>query len=160
MTSEEIREEFYALYNLMANSRKAEFMHAFGQVHKEMMEWFIENNPEMAVEWLNKLESIKWKNYLTQKEAEEIVESMVPEAPWTLEQWESAMTQHGFDFCEEPSYNKYALYVTMNMKMSDSGDTLAKYIDSDKLFEAVYNLAVDSLKDKDGKFNVRKYFGL
>lgn len=160
MNQEEMKNEFYALYNMMANSNKVENMHTFGNVHKEMMEWFIANKPELAQEWLEKLQSIKWKNYLSTKEAEKIVAEMNPPAPWTRDQWRAAMKEHGFDFDREPYFNRCALWVTMNMKMSDSGDTLAKYIEGDKMFEAVYHLAVDSLTDKDGRFKIREYFGL
>lgn len=160
MTQEEMKNEFYALYNLMANSQKVENMHTFGMVHKEMFEWFVANKPELAQEWLDKLESIKWKNYLSQKEADNIVADMNPSAPWSRDQWRAAMKEHGFEMDKEPYYNRCALFVTMNMKMSDSGETLAKYIAGDKMFEAVYNLAVDSLTDKDGRFKIREYFGL
>lgn len=160
MTQEEMKNEFYALYNLMANSQKVENMHTFGMVHKEMFEWFVANKPELAQEWLDKLESIKWKNYLSQKEADKIVADMNPSAPWSRDQWRAAMKEHGFEMDKEPYYNRCALFVTMNMKMSDSGETLAKYIAGDKMFEAVYNLAVDSLTDKDGRFKIREYFGL
>ena len=158
MTPEEMKKEFYALYDLMANSDKVEFMHIFGNVQKEMMEWFIANKPELAQEWLDKLQSIRWKNYLTPKEAETIVSSMNPKAPWSYDQWKGAMDQHGFEKNREPHYNRCALYTTMNMIMSDSGDTLKKYVDDADLFKAVYDLAVDRLTDKDGKFAVRKYF--
>ena len=158
MTQEEMKKEFDALYDMMANSNKVENMHTFGNVHKEMFEWFVANKPELAQEWLDKLESIKWKNYLTPKEAEKIVEGMNPQAPWNRDQWRAAMKEHGYELDKEPYYNRCALWVTMNMKMSDSGETLAKYIAGDKLFEAVYHLAVDSLTDKDGRFSVRKYF--
>lgn len=160
MNQEEMLKEFYALYNLMANSQKVENMHTFGMVHKEMFEWFVANKPELAQEWLDKLESIKWKNYLSQKEADKIVADMNPSAPWSRDQWRAAMKEHGFEMDKEPYYNRCALFVTMNMKMSDSGETLAKYIAGDKMFEAVYNLAVDSLTDKDGRFKIREYFGL
>ena len=73
MTQEEMRQEFNALYSMMANSTNVNFMHIFGQVHKEMMEWMIQNKPDLAQEWIWKLESIKWKNYLTPKEADKIV---------------------------------------------------------------------------------------
>lgn len=33
-----------------------------------------------------------------------------------------------------------------------------KYIDEQNLFKAVYDLAVDKLTDKDGRFSIRKYF--
>ena len=160
MTAEEMRNEFNTLYNMMANSTNVAYMHIFGQVHKEMMEWFITNKPEAAKEWLEKLESIKWDNYLTPKEAEKIVSAMNPSAPWTREQWRNAIDQHGFDMEDEPCYNSCALYVTMNMVMSDSSETLLKYVGKDNLFSAVYDLAVDKLCDEDRKFSVRRYFGL
>lgn len=160
MTADEMREEFYTLYNMMANSRNVAYMHTFGQVHKEMMEWMIANKPSAAQEWIEKLASIRWKNYLTPNEAEMVVSDMVPKAPWTREQWRSAMERHGFELEHEPCYNKCALWVTMNMIMSDSSETLAKYVNGDSLFKVVYDLAVDKLKGKDGKFLIRKYFGL
>lgn len=160
MTADEMRQEFNALYNMMASSDKVENMHVFGQVQKEMFEWFVQNKPAEAEEFLNKLESIRWKNYLTPREAERIVGDMVPSAPWSREQWKSAMEKHGYELEYEPCYNRCALWVTMNMIMSDSSETLAKYIDRDKIFDIVYALAVDKLRDKDGKFNIRAYFGL
>lgn len=160
MTQEELKKEFYSLYEMMANSKKVSFMHTFGTVHKEMFEWFAANKPDLAEEWLEKLESIRWDNYLSPKEAESIVSKMKPKAPWTREQWRGAMEQHGYDLEDEPCYNRCALWVTMNMIMSDSSETLSKYIPGDKMFEVVYNLALDKLEDEDEKFNIRTYFGL
>lgn len=160
MTTQEMQQEFHALYNLMAGQQNVAFMHVFGQVHKEMFDWFVANKPELAQEWLDKLESIRWKNYLTKPEADRIVAGMEPKAPWTMDQWKQAMTEHGFEMQDEPCYNSCALYVTMNMIMSDSGETLAKYVDKDNLFKAVHDLAVDKLTDHDGVFNIRSYFGL
>ena len=155
-----MKQEFQSLYNLMAGQQNVAFMQVFGNVHKEMFDWFVTNKPDLAQEWLDKLESIRWKNYLTPKEADRIVAAMEPKAPWSREQWKAAMTEHGFDLESEPSYNRCALYATMNMLMSDSGDTLAKYIEKDSLFKAVHDLAVDKLTDKDGVFNIRAYFSL
>ena len=160
MNQEEMRNEFYSLYDMMANSNKVENMHTFGQVHKEMMEWFIANKPELAQEWLEKLQSIKWKNYLTPKEAQKIVDGMNPSAPWSRDQWRAAMKEHGFELDKEPYYNRCALWTTMNMIMSDSGNTLKKYVDDANLFKAVYDLAIDKLEDKDSVFNIRHYFSL
>lgn len=160
MTPDEMKQEFLALYQMMANSNNVAYMHVFGQVHKEMMEWMIANKPAEAQMWLDKLESIKWDNYLTPKEAEKIVSEMKPSAPWTMDKWRDAMTQHSYDMEDEPYYNSCALWVTMSMIMSDSSDTIKKYVSEDKLFDFVYNLAVDKLCDEDGKFSVRNYFGL
>lgn len=160
MTTEEMRKEFYSLYDLMSNSHEVEYMRAFGNVHKEMMEWMIANKPDAAQEWIEKLESIRWKNYLTQKEAETIVSNMEPKAPWSRETWRNAMEKSGYDLDHEPCFNRCALYATMNMIMSDSSNTLARYVDTEDMFKAVHDLAVDKLTDKDGKFNIRKYFNL
>jgi hypothetical protein len=160
MTQEEMKKEFRALYEKMANSNDVTPMHIFGKVQQEMMEWFITYKPELAQEWIDKLETIKWHNYLTKKEAQQIVDNMQPQAPWSYEQWKQAMTMHQYQTEEEPYYNSCALWVTMNMKMSDSSNTLKKYVDDNTLFELVHALAIDSLKDKDGVFNIRKYFGL
>ena len=160
MTQSELRNEYNVLFSMMASSTNVAYMHVFGQVHKEMFEWFVQNKPAEAEEWLNKLESIRWNNYLTPREAERIVGDMVPSAPWSREQWKAAMDKHGYELEHEPCYNSCALWTVMNMIMSDSSETLEKYIDKEKLFDAVYALAVDKLRDKDGKFNVRAYFGL
>lgn len=160
MTPEEMKNEFHALYNMMANSHDVSFMRTFGNVHKEMMDWMIANKPELAQDWLDKLESIKWNNYLTSKEAEKIMANMMPKAPWAKDVWKQAMTQHSFELSHEPCYNSCALWVTMNMIMSDSSETLKKYVAEEDMFKAVHDLAVDKLKDKDGVFNIRSYFGV
>lgn len=157
-TQEEMRQEFADLYNMMAGSQKVSYMHTFGMVHKEMMEWFIQNKPEMAREWLDKLEAIRWKNYLTPKEAEAIVQAMEPKAPWSREQWRTAMKQRGFELEKQPCYNSCALWVTMSMIMSDSSETLGKYVSGDSLFGMVHDLAVDKLTDADEVFHIRRYF--
>lgn len=155
-----MRNEFYALYNMMADSHEVGYMRTFGNVHKEMMEWMIANKPEAAQEWIDKLGSIKWKNYLTPKEAERIVSGMNPKAPWSRDTWRQAMEQAGFDLEKEPYYNRCALWVTMNMIMSDSSETLTKYVDNGNLFSLVHDLAVDKLTDKDMAFNIRHYFNV
>lgn len=160
MTPEEMKNEFLALYDMMANSHKIEFMHTFGMVHKEMMDWMIANKPELAQEWLEKLASIKWNNYLTPKEADKVVAGMNPKAPWPKDQWKATMEQNGYPMSKEPYYNKCALYATMNMIMSDSGDTLKKYVEDANLFKVVYELAIDKLTDRDNVFNIRRYFFL
>ena len=168
MTPEEMREEFYALYNMMASSNNVAFMHTFGQVHKEMMEWMIANKPNEAQEWLEKLESIKWDNYLTPKEAEKIVVKMMPKAPWSRDVWRQAMTQLGLPMEEEPYYNSCALWVVMNQVYTDHAQTIADNvikqpladIPVEELVPMIRALALDLLKDKDGVYCVRSYFGL
>lgn len=155
-----MRKEYYELYNIMASSNNVDYMHVFGQVQKEVMEWAITYKPELAQEWIEKLESIRWKNYLTMKESEAIISKMDPSAPWTREQWRQMMIQNGLEMSMEPYFNSCALCVTMCMIMSDSGETLKEYVDENKLFKMVYKLAVDKLTDKDGQFSIRRYFRL
>ena len=160
MNAQELKERYSSLYDYMATSRNPEYMKVFGRVMTCIMEDMIANNPSKAEEYIDKLESIKWDNYLTPKEAESIVSKMMPKAPWSREQWKVVMERHGYKLENNPHYNRCALWVAMNMIMSDSSETLAKYVSGDKLFDAVYELAIDKLTDKDGVFRVRTYFGV
>ena len=159
-----MKKEFYELYDMMASSHDVNNMRTFGNVHKEMMEWMIANKPELAQEWLDKLSSIKWCNYLTPKEAEKIVSEMVPKAPWSREVWKSAMESFGLPLEEAPFYNRCALWTEMNKIYSDFGDEIAALLGkplslSDKdIISTCYKMALKNLKDKDGVYNIRKYF--
>ena len=163
-----MKQEFVSLYNLMANQQDVKYMRVFGNVHKEMMDWFITNKPDLAQEWLDKLESIKWHQYLTQKEAENIVARMKPDAPWKFDVWKKAMTDLGVTTEEAPYYNAYALWAEMNKQHSDHAQSLAdkvwekplSTISAEELIPAIHALAIDVLCDKDGVYNIRTYFGL
>lgn len=167
MNQEEMKKEFHELYDLMSNSKKVENMRTFGTVHKEMMDWMIQNKPDLAAEWIGKLESVKWKNYLTPSEAERIVSEMSPEAPWSRDAWNKAMDNAGMEKEEIPYYNPCALYVTMNAVYSDHAKSIANImgmtldeIPAEALFHAIYLLAVDKLKDKDQKVSIRHAYSL
>ena len=160
MNTNELTEKYLGLYEYMSQSKNPENMKAFGRVMTLMMTDMISSNPSKAEEYINRLESIKWKNYLTPKEAEAIVAAMSPAAPWSREKWMATMQQYGLQLEKEPGFNRCALWVTMNMIMSDSSETLVKYVEASNLFKAVYELAVDKLTDKDGKFSIRKYFSV
>lgn len=160
MNQEEMKEKYWSLYEYMANSKKPENMKIFGVVMTSMVMDMIASSPSKAEEYIDRLEAVKWKNFLTAKEADTIVDSMNPKAPWGREQWKAAMTNAGYEMEKWPCYNKWALFATMNMIMSDSSNTLTKYVDNEHLFKFVHDLAVDKLTDQDEKFNVRVYFGL
>ena len=161
-----MKNEFQALYDIMANSTDVDNMHTFGQVHKEMMEWMIQNKPDMAQEWIEKLSSIKWINYLTPKEAEKILAGMQPKAQWSRDVWRNAMQQLGLPLEEDPYYNSCALWVEMNKVYSDHAATIAQKIlkkplneiPTDQLVIIMHALALDNLKDADGVYNIREYF--
>ena len=168
MTQEEMKKEIYELYDMMAMSHDVKNMKIFGDVHKEMMEWLIQSNPSKAQEWIEKLESVRWCNYLTKKEAEKIVSEMVPKAPWSYDVWKNAMTQLGLPMEDEPYYNSYALWVVMNQVYTDHAQTIADniikkplaQIPAEQIVPGIRALALDLLLDKDKRYCVRSYFGL
>ena len=159
------KKKFNELYNYIVASRETGKMKMLGWVMKAMMEQTIANHPQMAEEYINVLESVRWDNYLTEQEAEKIVTAMSPAPMWKKQQWELAMNQMGWDMEHYPCYNKCALYVTMCMVDSDDGDTVAELIskegsvkqDADYLI-AIHKLALNKLQDEDGVFNIRRYF--
>ena len=158
-----MQQRFTMLYDTMAMSRKTENMKLFGSVMCDMMRSAIQKNPSEAQEWIEELAAIEWNNYLTPKEAEKIVSEMTPDAPWSREVWNKAMDSYNLEKEDKPYYNSCALWVTMNMVYSDDAKSLAKILNTEVEnvpVEAYYLLAVDKLKDKDEKFNIRRYFGL
>ena len=168
MNQQEMKEEYMSLYGYMAQSKKPENMKAFGNVMTERFNWFVSNKPDLAQEWLEKLEAIRWCNYLTKKEAEQIVSEMIPKAPWTYDVWRNAMMQLGIEMEDEPYYNQYALWTVMNQVYTDHAQTIADniikkplaQIPADQLVPGIRALALDLLKDKDGRYCVRSYFGV
>lgn len=165
MEQKEIINEFNRLYTKMAISKEPKYMQVFGEAMKYMMKDMVDWRPDIAQEYLDKLEAINWNNYLSKKEATTIVSNMVPHGGWDMSEWETMMESQGVCLEEEPYYNKWAMYVAMNMIYSDSSATIAEIIgkslsniSSEELFEAVHLLALDKLKDKDDMFNIRSYF--
>lgn len=163
-----MKQEFTSLYDTMANQKDVKYMQIFGGVHKEMFDWFVQNKPDLAQEWLDKLEAIKWHQYLTRKESENIIARMKPDAPWRYDVWLAAMTKLGIPTEEEPYYNTYALWCEMNKQYSDHAQSLAdkvwkkplNTIPAEDIVPAIHALAIDVLRDKDGVYNIRSYFGL
>lgn len=167
MEKNEIMKAFERLYNKMVMSKEPKYMNIFGGVMECMMKDIADWRPDAAQEYINRLEAINWYNYLSKKEAAQIVGSMEPNGGWSTSEWESCMKSQGICLEEEPYYNKWALYTAMNMVYSDSIKTIAKIagkslteMSQEEIFNAVHLLALDKLKDKDGVFNVRKYFGV
>lgn len=163
-TPQEMKQRYDALYDYMAQSRDPKNMKAFGCVMTEMMDYLIANKPDVAEEMIDKLEAIKWHQYLTPKEAEKIVANMDPKAPWSRDTWKGAMESFGLPIEEMPSYNRCALWVEMNKIYSDYGEEIASLLGkplspSDKdIISACYKMALKNLKDKDGVYDIRKYF--
>lgn len=153
--------KFDELYTKMSDSSDIRDMELFGKVMREAMQYVGSHSPAYAEELIEKLEAINYKNYLTKKEAEDIVMAMNPAPKWTMEQLKRMLAASGAQKEDAPCYNECALLTTIAMVSSDSGETLAKYAqDEGQLMDMAYHLALDYLKDKDGKFDIRKYFDL
>lgn len=164
MTAQEMKERYDALYEYMANSRDPKNMKAFGCVMTEMMDYLIQNKPDVAEEMIESLEAIKWHQYLTPKEADRIFAGMDPKGAWPREAWKSTMESLGIPLEEPPYYNRCALWIEMNKIYSDFGEEIASLLGkplqpSDKdIISACYKMALKNLKDKDGIYHIRKYF--
>lgn len=157
----ELREQFKRIYNEIIDSHDECKMQVLGSVTKAMMCDLIDSDPKQAQEYLDKLEAVNWDNYLTEQEAANIYDSMNPAPLWSRAEWDKTMRANGYDMEHRPHYNAHALFVTMDMITSDSGDTIRKKMaDMDDMFNFVHQLALDKLRDKDGRFEVRKYFDL
>ena len=164
MTATELKDKYTQLYDYMANSQKTAYMKTFGRVMTEMMDVMIQKMPTEAEEMIDKLESIKWHQYLTPKEAQKIVDGMDPNGPWSRDVWKQTMESFGLPLEEPPYYNRCALWAEMNKVYSDFGDEIASLIGkplshTDKdIIAACYRMALKNLKDKDGVYDIRKYF--
>lgn len=165
MEQKEMMGKFDKLYNKMATSNKPKYMHIFGETMRCMLENMVECKPETAKEYLDKLEAIEWCNYLSKKEAVSIVNGMEPKGGWDISEWKKYLDVLNKSEEESPYYNKWALYVAMNMVYSDSSTSIAKIvgkplgeIPQEELFADIHLLALDKLMDKDGMFDIRAYF--
>lgn len=162
MEQTEIMNHFDRLYNKMATSSEPKYMQVFGNTMRCMLMNIVDWRPEVAQEYIDKLEAINWHNYLSKKEAIAIVDGMEPKGGWDIAEWERYIETLGLERDEEPYYNKWALYVAMNMIYSDSAKSIIKIanktLSNEELFTAIHLLALDKLKDKDGMFDIRAYF--
>ena len=167
MDKAEMKQRWEELYDIMATSNNPKDMMLFGSVMKEMMERDINYDVVFAEQMLAKLCAVKWKNYVTQEEADKLVAKMQPQPGWNRDAWGRQMERMGLVTEEAPYYNRCALYLVMSMKASDCKGSIARLMGKmppeltmDELTTGTYLLALDALKDADGRFEVRKYFGI
>lgn len=114
----------------------------------------------------NNFTTLKYYNFLTENEAEEIVATFQNQDGSKGPKWRDPdelfekVEQHDGRVECEPYYNKWALYVAMNKAASDQNSVILKWIgdDKDKYIIACYDLALTDLKDKDRPYWIRKYF--
>lgn len=168
MTAEERYQQFLSRYEAAINSGD---MTRLGEMVQRVMRWLSAYEPDIAAQAIaildGKSNKQECRNYLSGHEASEIVRQMDPQPQWSPRQVLDMLRSAGYATDEPPYFNDYALAATMCMILSDSGQTLQRIIGSpshpatnEELLASVYQLAIDKLKDKDGKFNIRKYFDL
>ena len=108
---------------------------------------------------------MRFKNYVTEKEAMLVVDSMInydnsKGAKWSPEEVKNAIISLGGKCELEGEYNWWALYLTIEMVHSDEWGVLRTIVESSKEAAVCYELAKAKLLDKDEKYNVRSYFQL
>lgn len=158
-------ERFDEVYDDMVASKDVKKMHELGKAFCWLMSQVSASNPKLAREVVEKLEASAWNNYLSENEAVEIVSQFVNQngskgAKWSYSQFVQLVESIDGVIEDKPYYNRYALWVTVNMIYSDHYRVLSEFIDDDKLRKAIYKLAVEKLRDPDRPCFIREYFGL
>jgi len=159
-------QKFNELYEKIKYSKKENALCVILSTFVEVMEETYKTNPNLFKKMVEKMESFEWKQYLSHDEAQRIVQSMNPPAKWGYHPLMKQLETMKLDVEEPGVFNSCALYAVMSMIYSDDANTLARIMDfenanqtpDDKMLEAIHALAFNKLKDKDERFNVRKYF--
>lgn len=167
MEKERLEKRFTELYQEIIESQDLKKMEVLGDMTNRVFSWLALNEPRVAEKAIDILEEgmiEKSRNELMEEEARDIVDSMDPKPSWDMDSLNSTLTQMNLRTEEPPYYNRWALLTTMLMIQSDSGETLSRLMNtgksSERMVNIIYQLALDRLKDLDGKFNIRKYFDL
>ena len=160
---EDLIRKYDELYAEMAASKDPRRMMAFGDSEKWVFHMLAEKHPEMAEKWLSKLEAGKWNNYLSKREAEEIVAKLVNQdgthgPHWDYETFKNAVESIGGKMEDMPYYNCWALFATTNMLFSDHYKSSAEFVPKEVMPKYFYNMAIEKLKDVDRPRFVRDYF--
>lgn len=167
MDKQQMQQQFLARYDSIIQSGDTRQMERLGAMVKRVMGWMFKYEPQVAAQALALLDdntATDYANRLTEQEAKNIVAQMKPQPTWTMEGLTASLQSMGLPGDVPPHFNLYALLTTMLMIQSDEGESLKEAIHAndrdERLLRLVYKLAVNRLEDQDGKFNIRKYFGL
>ena len=160
---EDLIKRYNELYEDMATAKDPKKMMVFGEAEKWIFHKVAEKHPELADKWLSKLEASKWFNYLSQSEADEIVANLINQdgsrgPHWDYNTFKAAVESLGGKMSEEPFYNCWALWAVANMRYSDNAKSASEFVPKDMMPKYFYNVAVETLKDRDRPLFVREYF--
>lgn len=105
----------------------------------------------------------EYGQYLTEKEAKQIVEGFVSYdgmrgAKWQPQTLFPAVESLGGEKSAKGKYNCWALYALMNMMHSDYGGALMEVAKGDAYALTCYRMALAWMTDRDHTNNVRDYF--
>ena len=156
-------QRYEELYAKMATSTDIVKMQVFGEAEKWAFGKMSERDPALAQVWLDKLEPVMWNNYLSKAEAEAIVSKFINAdgtmgAHWSYDTMRSAVESLGAMMSEEPFYNCWALWATMNMLYSDHAKSVNDFVPKEEQVKFYYAQAIEKLKDADRPHFVREYF--
>lgn len=167
MDKQQMEQQFLSRYDSIIQSGDTRQMERLGAMVKRVMGWMFKFEPQVAAQALALLDdntATDYANRLTEQEAKNIVAQMVPQPAWTMQGLTASLQSMGLPGDVPPHFNLWALLTTMLMIQSDEGESLKDAIHAndrdERLLRLVYKLAVNRLEDQDGKFNIRKYFGL
>ena len=156
-------QRYEELYAKMATSTDIVKMQVFGEAEKWAFGKMSERDPALAQVWLDKLEPVMWNNYLSKAEAEAIVSKFINAdgtigAHWSYDTMRSAVESLGAMMSDEPFFNCWALWATMNMLYSDHAKSVNDFVPKDEQVKFYYAQAIEKLKDADRPHFVREYF--
>lgn len=171
MTTQELKDRYRHLYDVMRQSGRVENMQIFGRADNYFFNWHAENNPSMAKKWLEMLEPVVWNNYLSMDIAQQLASKIVNQdgskgPHWSMETFFNAVPKLGGVIEDEPYYNKYALWLVANAHFSDfarstsedMGYNNIEDVPPDKMALSMYKKAVESLKDVDRSHYIANYY--
>ena len=163
----EILTRFSLLLEEIEENRDAEDLAVSRDMFKKAVDLLADTDVRKAGEFVECFEgTLKFYNFLTEHEAEEIVSKFLNQDGSRGAKWKNPedfflkiQEFKGKIECE-PHYNKWALYATIHKFYSDQHNAIMKWVsgDADKYLEACYDLAVAQLEDKDKPCWVRWYF--
>ena len=145
-----------------------EAVNSEGPMLRKCFHLLADSSEKAAAEFVECMEGMhSYNNYVSEREAMGIVEAMknsdgTEGSKWAPDTLFNKVESLGGAVDSIPYYNRWALYVAMNMEHSDHGKVIEKWSegDSSKYAEACYDLAVSQLKDVDKPHWIRDYFGL
>ena len=162
---EDYIKRYHELYDDMSTAKDPKKMMVFGEAEQWVFGMVAEKHPELAEKWLSRLEAGKWNNYLSRKEADEVVSKLINQdglrgPHWDYDTFKGAVESLGGKMHDEPFYNCYALWATACMLYSDHYKSASEFVPKDMMPKYFYNMAVEQLKDVDRPKFIRKYFGV